>query len=96
MLCFSAAFVFVTFFAPSEKVLYIGLLLQGIPWGIFQVVSPAYASEVASFQLRPVLTTWNNACWVVGQLIGAGIAKGFGTGDTAWAYRIPFALQWVF
>lgn len=29
----------------------------GIPWGAFQSVTPAYASEVAPVVLRPYLTT---------------------------------------
>jgi len=59
-------------------------------------VSPAYASEVASLQLRPILTTWNNLCWVLGQLLASGITKAFESYNTDMSYRIPFAFQWFF
>ncbi|KAK0723037.1 general substrate transporter [Lasiosphaeria miniovina] len=96
MLVWSAAFVCMPFFASSVQVLLMGFLIQGIPWGVYQVVSPAYASEVASLQLRPILTTWNNLCWVIGQLIASAILKGFEKYPGDMSFRIPFAFQWVF
>jgi len=45
--------------------------------------------------LRPYLTTYVNLCWVIGQLIAAGILKGMLTLESQWAYRIPYAIQWV-
>lgn len=97
MLIFSAALVCIPFFANKNvAILFAGYLLQGIPWGVFQVVSPAYASEVASVQLRPILTTWNNLCWVIGQFLAAGISKGFEPMASSMSYRMPFAFEWVF
>jgi SP family general alpha glucoside:H+ symporter-like MFS transporter len=97
MLALSSAFVFVPFFARSVTTLMVGFLLQGIPWGVFQVISPAYASEVASLQLRPILTTWNNLCWVIGQFLASGITKAFESSKHGeMSYRVPFAFQWVF
>lgn len=32
-----AAFIFFPFFAPSLPVLLVGQILEGIPWGVFQV-----------------------------------------------------------
>lgn len=60
------AFIFVLFFAPNIKVLVVGEILCGMPWGAFQSVTPAYASEVAPVVLRPYLTTFINMCWVIG------------------------------
>ena len=77
MLALCAAFAFVPFFAGNVYILSAGFLLQGIPWGAFQVVSPAYSSEVASLRMRPVLTTWNNLCWIIGQLLASAVAFGF-------------------
>ncbi|KAK0637220.1 hypothetical protein B0T17DRAFT_504585 [Bombardia bombarda] len=96
MLTLSASLVCMTFFAESTKILSAAFFLQGIPWGVYQVVAPAYASEVATLQLRPILTTWNNLCWVIGQLMASAVVKGFQgfEGDTA--FRIPFAFQWLF
>lgn len=97
MLALTSAFVFIPFFANSVTTLMVGFLLQGIPWGVFQVISPAYASEVASLQLRPILTTWNNLCWVIGQFLASGITKGFESSKHGeMSYRVPFAFQWVF
>ncbi|KAK3313758.1 general substrate transporter [Apodospora peruviana] len=96
MLVFSAAFVNLSFLAQSVPILLAGFLLQGIPWGVFQVLSPGYSSEIASVQLRPILTTWNNLCWVIGQLLASGIVKGFEQYQSEYSFRIPFALQWVF
>ncbi|KAK3340071.1 hypothetical protein B0H65DRAFT_528181 [Neurospora tetraspora] len=96
MLALCAAFAFVPFFAPNVYILSAGFLLQGIPWGVFQVVSPAYSSEVASLQMRPILTTWNNLCWIIGQLLASAVAFGFHKLGSAWAYRVPFGLNWAF
>lgn len=61
------AFIFVLFFAPDVKTLVAGEVLCGMPWGAFQSVTPAYASEVAPVVLRPYLTTFINMCWVIGE-----------------------------
>ncbi|KAK5653140.1 hypothetical protein OQA88_9239 [Cercophora sp. LCS_1] len=96
MIFLAAALTCVPFFAKNIEMFVAAFLLQGIPWGVFQVIAPAYASEIASVQLRPVLTTWNNLCWVIGQFIASGVGKGFNMMDGDMAYRIPFALQWIF
>ncbi|KAL0943010.1 MFS maltose permease [Colletotrichum truncatum] len=89
------AFIFVLFFAPNVKILVLGEVLCGIPWGAFQSVTPAYASEVAPVVLRPYLTTFINMCWVIGQFFAVAVNKGSFQHANEWAYRIPFAVQWV-
>ncbi|KAF6832328.1 MFS maltose [Colletotrichum musicola] len=89
------AFIFVLFFAPNIQILVLGEVLCGIPWGAFQSVTPAYASEVAPVVLRPYLTTFINMCWVIGQFFSAAVNKGSFHHANEWAYRIPFAVQWV-
>ncbi|KAM0425403.1 hypothetical protein ACHAPT_009460 [Fusarium lateritium] len=89
------AFIFVLFFAPNIKILVLGEVLCGIPWGAFQSVTPAYASEVAPVVLRPYLTTFINMCWVIGQFFAAAVNKGSVGRTDQWAYRIPFGVQWV-
>ncbi|KAK4164024.1 general substrate transporter [Cladorrhinum sp. PSN259] len=91
MICF----VFVLVFAPDVKVLVVGEVLCGIPWGAFQSVSAAYASEVSPTALRPYLTTFINMCWVIGQFFAVAVNKGSVKRDDDWAYRIPFMVQWV-
>ncbi|KAI0376330.1 sugar transporter [Hypomontagnella monticulosa] len=88
-------FVFILFFAPNVQVLVVGEILCGIPWGAFQSVTPAYASEVAPTVLRPYLTTFINMCWVIGQFFAAAVNKGSVGRTDEWAYKIPFGVQWV-
>jgi MFS transporter, SP family, general alpha glucoside:H+ symporter len=63
---------------------------------MFQTLSVAYASEVCPVSLRGYLTTYANICWVIGQVLSSGVLRGFLGRQDEWAYRIPFALQWVF
>lgn len=90
-----AAFIFITFFAPSVRVLFIGELLCGIPWGFFGILAPSYAAEVCPTVLRSYLTTYVNLCWVIGHLIAAGVLDSLVHNPTQWSYRIPFAVQWL-
>ncbi|POS71354.1 MFS transporter, SP family, general alpha glucoside:H+ symporter [Diaporthe helianthi] len=89
------ACIFALFFAPNIQVLVLGEVLCGIPWGVFQTLSTAYASEVSPVVLRTYLTTFVNLCWVMGQFIAAGVNRASVTRDDQWAYKIPFAIQWV-
>ncbi|KAL2819161.1 general substrate transporter [Aspergillus granulosus] len=90
-----AGFVFVLFFAPDLPTLLVGEILCGVPWGVFQTVTTAYAAEVCPVVLRGYLTTYVNLCWVIGQFIATGVLRGFLHREDEWSYRIPFALQWV-
>ncbi|CAN6607935.1 alpha-glucosides permease Mph3p [Trichomonascus vanleenenianus] len=89
------AFVFLQFFAPNVEVLLVGEILCGIPWGVFQTSAPVYASEVCPLVLRGYLTVFVNLAWVLGSLIVGYVIRGCLTIDSEWAYRIPFAIQWV-
>ncbi|KAM0790380.1 hypothetical protein ACM66B_003262 [Microbotryomycetes sp. NB124-2] len=89
------AAIFIPFFAKSIGVLLAGAFVQGIPWGVFQTLTTAYASEICPTALRHILTTYVNLCWVIGQFIGAGILRGLLNREDQWGYRIPFAIQWL-
>lgn len=92
------AFIFLLFFAVNLAMLEVGYILIGIPWGIFQTITTTYAAEVCPVVLRPYLTTYVNLCWVLGQLLAAGVLRAY-VGSAAsdqWAWRIPYALQWIF
>lgn len=104
------AFIFLPFFAQNIQTILVGGILQGIPWGVFQTLTVTYASEVTPVNLRAYLTTYVNLCWVIGQLIAAGVLRGFLSTTDQWAYRsksimsqtyhfltrsVPFAIQWV-
>ncbi|KAI8252239.1 Maltose permease MAL31 [Colletotrichum sp. SAR11_239] len=79
---FLNCFIFVVFFAHSAAMLLVGQILCGFSWGVFATLSPAYASEV-------------NLCWATGQLIAAGVLRGCLSIEGEMAYRIPFAIQWL-
>jgi SP family general alpha glucoside:H+ symporter-like MFS transporter len=87
--------LFIVFFAPSLGVLVAGEVLCGLTWGVFAIVGPSYASEVCPTNLRGYLTIYVNLCWAIGQFIAAGVLEGLINRDDQWAFRIPFALQWI-
>ena len=90
-----SALIFITFFAPTVEVLLVGQLLVGIPWGLFAIMGSAYSSEICPLPLRGYLLSFVNICWVIGQLIAAGVLQGLTTNTTIWAVRIPCAIQWA-
>ncbi|KAH7166550.1 general substrate transporter [Dactylonectria macrodidyma] len=88
-------FIFITFFAQSLPMLLVGSTLCGLPWGVFATMAPAYASEICPMALRGYLANYVCLCWALGQLLAAGVLFSFESNSTQWAYRIPFALQWM-
>ncbi|KAF7557821.1 hypothetical protein G7Z17_g482 [Cylindrodendrum hubeiense] len=89
------ACIFIPFFSPSLAVLEVGQIIFGIPLGLFQTTPVIYALEISPLGLRPYLTNYINCCWSIGQIIAVGILRGVVNMETEWAYRIPFAVQWV-
>lgn len=94
-MCWLICTIFITFFAPSLPVLAVGEALCGIPWGVFQTLSTTYASEVVPTVLRPYVTAYVCMCWGAGILLSSGVVRATSTiaGNIAW--RLPFALQWM-
>ena len=62
---------------------------------MFQTLTVTYASEVCPVAMRGYLTTYVNFCWGLGQLIGIGVIMSMLDKHNEWAYRIPYALQWM-
>lgn len=91
----SVGLIFIQFFAPNREVLLLSYILLGINWGSYQTITVTYASEVAPTTLRVYLTTYVNVCWVFGQLISSGVIKAISNMDGENAYRIAFAVQWI-
>ncbi|KAK9244241.1 general substrate transporter [Lipomyces tetrasporus] len=89
------AFIFIMFFAQNIQTLTAGGFLCGLPWGVFASAAPAYASEVLPLSLRVYFTSYTNMCFIIGQLIAAGVLESLVKLDSEWGYRIPYALQWV-
>ncbi|PCD25469.1 hypothetical protein AU210_014573 [Fusarium oxysporum f. sp. radicis-cucumerinum] len=87
--------IFISFFAPSVEVLFVGQLLCGLGWGVFTTMGPAYASEVAPVVLRAYLETYVVLCWGIGQLLSYAVLDSLVGNKSIWAWRIPFAVQWV-
>jgi MFS transporter, SP family, general alpha glucoside:H+ symporter len=71
------------------------LTSSALPWGFFAVAIPSYAAEICPLTLRGYLTTYVNLCWVMGHFIAIAVLIGLTGNTTQWAYRIPFAIQWV-
>ncbi|KAM0544224.1 hypothetical protein ACHAPJ_011913 [Fusarium lateritium] len=90
------AFIFIFYFADSLPVILVSQLMEGIPWGMFVANSPAYCSEIVPLQLRAPATQMLQMFWAVGAIIVGGVAFHFNDLDTAQAYKIPIALQWMF
>ena len=56
-LCLLSALIFIPFFAPNIETLQVAEILMGVPWGVFQTLTTAYAAEVCPVALRGYLTT---------------------------------------
>ncbi|KAF5552943.1 alpha-glucoside transport [Fusarium phyllophilum] len=56
-------------------------------------MAPAYASETCPVAFRGYLANYVCLCWALGQLLAAGVLFSFS--DNQWAYRLPFAIQWI-
>nr|QFR37158.1 MFS transporter [Cyberlindnera americana] len=98
LMCFMSStigLIFIVFFSVNVQMLLAGEMLCGVVWGAFQTLTVSYASEVCPVVLRIYLTTYVNACWVIGQLIASGVLRGTLNMTTHWAYRIPWSIQWV-
>lgn len=66
-LALTTVLIFIPFVVPTIEVLQAGPVLMGIPWGIFQNITTAYAVEVTPTHLRAYLTTYVKLCWVSSQ-----------------------------
>ncbi|KAH6653148.1 general substrate transporter [Truncatella angustata] len=89
------ATIFTLFFAVNVQMLFAGNILCGIPWGIFQTLTTAYAAEICPAAMRGYLTAWVSMCWGAGSFLAAGILRASLDipGDMSW--RVPYALQWA-
>lgn len=95
-LVFLALSIFAVFFAYTLQILLVGQILCGFFWGSISTLTITYAAEVLPTNLRGFLIASINLCWLLGQIIAQGTLRGFIGLNSAWSYRIPFALQWAF
>ncbi|KAG4429065.1 hypothetical protein IFR05_015448 [Cadophora sp. M221] len=92
-----ACTIFVLFFAQNIEMLLVGNILCGIPWGIFQTLTTAYAAEICPPAMRGYLTAWVSMCWGAGSFLATGVLRGslaFGKDSDA-GWRVPYGVQWV-
>ncbi|KAI1628314.1 maltose permease [Exophiala viscosa] len=87
--------IFLQFFSQGSAVLFVGELLNGVITGGYPVIANAYLSEVSPVVTRGVIAAFINLSYVIGQLVASGLLKGTSTMDSKWAYKIPFACQWL-
>lgn len=84
------------FFANgSLPILTVGKAINGISIGMWLVIGPLYAGEVAPYRLRGVLTGMTNVAVQLGVLIFTGVFYQTGTGLSRGSYLVPFACQWI-
>ncbi|KAL2072046.1 hypothetical protein VTL71DRAFT_11389 [Oculimacula yallundae] len=89
--------IFILFFAQNIEMILAGNILCGIPWGIFQTLTTAYAAEICPPSLRGYLTAWVSMCWGAGSFLATGVLRGslqFGPLDDA-GWMVPYGVQWV-
>ncbi|CVK92119.1 probable Maltose permease [Fusarium mangiferae] len=92
----NAAFILILFFSPNVETLFAGQVLLGLPLGVFLTLTTVYTAEVSPLALRPYLETWVNICWSIGKLMASGVLRAYSEDTTEWAYRVPWAVQWIF
>lgn len=83
-------------FSVTRVAFLIGKLVLGIGLGFYLTIGPLYASEIAPVALRGIVTGGTNLAICTGQLLSNAVIKGFGERNDPWAFRGPFAVQWLF
>lgn len=91
-----SGFIFIVYFARSLAMFLVGLLLCGLPWGVFQTLTTNYASDVCPTPIRAYVTAWSNVCWIIGQCLGAVTQRALISNNTMLSIQIPLGLQWAF
>jgi MFS family permease len=76
--------------------LFGGKVLTGIPLGVFITIAPTYCSEIAPLPLRGATTAAVNWSIVLGQCLAYVVIRQTQGLENANAYRILFAVQWIF
>jgi MFS family permease len=95
-LCFVTGGIFGEVFSTTKPAFLIGKMILGVGLGFYLTIGPLYCSEVAPMVLRGMITGGINFAIVIGQLLANAVIKGFGDRTDTWAYRGPFAIQWLF
>ncbi|KAH7924695.1 maltose permease [Leucogyrophana mollusca] len=96
--CISVVAIFIQFFTPPHKngMLLAGKLINGFALGMYVSSAGSYCAEVSPLALRGITTASVNLWIDLGQFMSNGVIRGTGNRVDAYAYRLPFALQWIF
>lgn len=81
------ATIFVSYFADSLPVFFVGQLLEGVPWGVFIANAPAYCSEIVPLRLRAPATQVLQMFWAIGSIIVGAVTYVYSTRLDRDAYR---------
>jgi len=73
-----------------------GKLVNGLSLGMYISVASTYCAELSPTALRGTTTASVNLWFAVGQLLSNASIRGSGGRLDKYAYRIPFATQWIF
>ncbi|KAH8801361.1 maltose permease [Xylogone sp. PMI_703] len=88
--------IFGEVFSNTNAQFLISKIILGFGLGFYLTIGPLYASEISPVVLRGVTTAGVNFAIVIGQLVSNAAIKGFGDRTDTWAYKGPFAIQWLF
>ncbi|KIK40403.1 hypothetical protein CY34DRAFT_24850 [Suillus luteus UH-Slu-Lm8-n1] len=80
--------------AHNNGMLLAGKLINGLSLGMFVSSAGSYCAEVSPLALRGITTASVNL-WIDCNMSN-GVIRGTGNRTDAYAYRLPFALQWIF
>lgn len=95
-LAFVTAGIFGEVFATANAAFLIGKMILGVGLGFYLTIGPLCAAELAPVSLRGVVNAGTNLGICIGQLLSNAAIREFGEREDRWAYRAPFALQWLF
>lgn len=88
--------IFISYFADSLPLYFVGQLLEGISWGVFIANAPAYCSEIVPMRLRAPATQVLQMFWAIGSIIVGAVTYVYNPRLDPSAFRIPMAIQWMF
>jgi len=85
----------INFTARSLGALAVGTLLQGVPCGMLATLATTYAADVCSSAVADKVTGCISVCWVIGQIISAGVLWSVVDDGSERSIRMPISLQWL-
>lgn len=80
-------FIFIFYYAKSMPVIFVGQLLEGLPWGIFIANAPAYCSEIVPIKLRAPATQMLQMFWAIGSIIVGAVTYVYNNNPDPSAYK---------